>query len=635
MRVVYILTIPMPKDGEDATVEHIRKRSKWENDDYVCHGIILNEFLVSDFTNYKMTDSRPVMEQYNELLGILGRFTQHKINMDKAIQVSCIIDKLISSCKSFKHTLKHKKDELTLVELGSHLRIEKSLRVQDSDKPKGNNVSGPSIVNIVEHNNSSSVRNLDTWFSKWLTTKPMVQAHGSVNGSFNSLKDNDVAWWVDSRATVHVCKDRCWFKTYESLNDGSILHIGNQSTTLVHGRGCVDLRFSSGKIVFLFNVLHNRFSSVHRPSQRSLIYRIKDIGGSVVPEEVTEEDKSKTFHEAMESHDVAFWKEAINDETDSIMGNNTWVLADLPPGCKWILKKKMKVDGTIEKFKARLVIQGFRQKSGIDYFNTYALVARINTIRLLITFVSIHNLIIHQMDVKTTFLNGELEEESHYIEKVLKKFNYFDCTPVSTFMDTSEKLMPNNSQVVSQLKYSRVINCLMYAMTCTRPDIDFAMGKLSRYTSNPSTQNWQAIHRVFLLGGGAISLASKKQTCITSSIIESEFVALSAAGKEAEWLRNLILEISLWSKPITLIFICCDSAATLAKAYSQMYNGKSRHLGFKHSMIRELIMNGVVSIEFVRSQQNLADHLTKGLARYLVIKSAKGMGLKSNLVIEC
>ncbi|GKE30357.1 hypothetical protein Tco_1445741 [Tanacetum coccineum] len=101
---------------------------------------------------------------------------------------------------------------------------------------------------------------------------------------------------------------------------------------------------------------------------------------------------------------------------------------------------------------------------------------------------------------------------------ILKKFNYFDCTPMSTPMDTSEKLMPNNGHVVSQLKYSSVISCLMYAMTCIRPDIAFAIGKLSRYTSNPvlegytyarwisntednsSTSGW-----VFLLGGGAIS----------------------------------------------------------------------------------------------------------------------------------
>ena len=116
--------------------------------------------------------------------------------------------------------------------------------------------------------------------------------------------------------------------------------------------------------------------------------------------------------------------------------------------------------------------------------------------------------------------------------------------------------------------------------------------------------------------------------------MKSEFVALAAAGKEAEWLKNLLLEIPLWFKPMAPLSIRCDSAATLAKAYSQMYNGKSRHLGVRHSMIRELIMNGVISIEFVRSQQNLAHHLMKGLARDLVIKSVKGMVLKSTQVTE-
>ncbi|GJR28676.1 hypothetical protein Tco_1104908 [Tanacetum coccineum] len=131
---------------------------------------------------------------------------------------------------------------------------------------------------------------------------------------------------------------------------------------------------------------------------------------------------------------------------------------------------------------------------------------------------------------------------------------------------------------------------------------------ISNTKDNSFTSDW-----VFLLGGGAIFWASKKQTCITSSTMEYEFVASAAAGKEAEWLRNLIFKISLWSKPITPISIYCDSATTLAKAYSQMYNGKSRHLGVRHNMIRMLIMNGVVSIEFVRSQQNIVDHLTKGL----------------------
>nr|GEU45881.1 zinc finger, CCHC-type [Tanacetum cinerariifolium] len=190
--------------------------------------------------------------------------------------------------------------------------------------------------------------------------------------------------------------------------------------------------------------------------------------------------------------------------------------------------------------------------------------------------------------------NGIAIFQTHYIEKVLKKFNYSDCTPVITPLDTCEKLMPNRGLVVSQPEYSRVIGCLMYAMTCTRPDIEFAVGKLSSNTEdNSSTSGW-----VFLLDGGVIFWAFKKQTCITGPIIEYEVVALAAAGKEAEWLKNFLFEIPLWVKPMAPISICCDSAATLAKAYSQMYNGKSRHLGVRHSVIRELIMNGVVYIEF-------------------------------------
>ncbi|GKE47884.1 zinc finger, CCHC-type containing protein, partial [Tanacetum coccineum] len=173
----------------------------------------------------------------------------------------------------------------------------------------------------------------------------------------------------------------------------------------------------------------NRFSSVPRPSRRSLVNGTEDIGCLIVPEEVTKEVVQQPEPELRKSKrnrtpkdfgpefqlylikGTRDEKEAINDELDSIMGNNTWVLADLhqgckPLGCTWIFKIKLKVDGTIEKFKARLVIQGFKQTSRIYYFDTYALVACISTIRLLIAMTSIHNLIIHQMDVKITFLNG-------------------------------------------------------------------------------------------------------------------------------------------------------------------------------------------------------------------------------------
>ncbi|GKB93414.1 hypothetical protein Tco_0979551 [Tanacetum coccineum] len=125
MSVVYVLTTPIPEDGgDDPTVEQVRKRNKKE--------------LWNSLDSKYMAKYASSKKFLNKLLGILGRFTQHKINMDEAIQVSCIIDKLPPSWKDFKD----KKKELTLVELGSHLRIEESLRAQDSDKPKGNNVVG-------------------------------------------------------------------------------------------------------------------------------------------------------------------------------------------------------------------------------------------------------------------------------------------------------------------------------------------------------------------------------------------------------------------------------------------------------------------------------------------------------------
>nr|GEZ27008.1 zinc finger, CCHC-type [Tanacetum cinerariifolium] len=134
------------------------------------------KFFVIDFTNYKMVDSRLVMKQYNELLGILSRFTLHKMNMDEAMQVSCIIDKLSPFWKDFKHTLKHKKDKITLVELDNHLRIEESLGVHDSDKLKGNNVAGLPIVNMMKHNN----------FIRYNDNKDISEAY--------FVQDDDVVW---------------------------------------------------------------------------------------------------------------------------------------------------------------------------------------------------------------------------------------------------------------------------------------------------------------------------------------------------------------------------------------------------------------------------------------------------------
>ncbi|KAL0533174.1 hypothetical protein IC582_030389 [Cucumis melo] len=127
-------------------------------------------------------------------------------------------------------------------------------------------------------------------------------------------------------------------------------------------------------------------------------------------------EDSKDLTEALSSVDVNLWQEAINDEMDSLESNRTWHLVDLPPrckaiGCKWVLRKKLKPDGSVDKYKARLVAKGFRHRKNINFFDTFSPVTRITSIRVLISITALNNLLIHQMDVKTAFLNGDLEEE--------------------------------------------------------------------------------------------------------------------------------------------------------------------------------------------------------------------------------
>ena len=260
--------------------------------------------------------------------------------------------------------------------------------------------------------------------------------------------------------------------------------------------------------------------------------------------------------------------------------------------------------------------------------------------------------------------------QSHYIDKVLDKFKYLNFKGVKTPMDLNLALAKNKGESESQVDYAKVLGCLMYIMNCTRPDIACAISKLSRYTSNLNKTHWMAMRRVlgylkhtqnfalhyknypaviegysdanwvtgsteskstsgyvFMVGGGAVSWKSSKQTCIARSTMEAEFIALNKAGEEAEWLRNFLEDIPFWPKPLTPIGIHCDSQAAIGRAGSVMYNGKSRHIRRRHNTVRQLISSGVISIDYVRSKDNMSDPLTKGLSRELVEKSSRGMGL--------
>ncbi|KAL5580295.1 hypothetical protein UlMin_012737 [Ulmus minor] len=147
----------------------------------------------------------------------------------------------------------------------------------------------------------------------------------------------------------------------------------------------------------------SKFVSNHRlsPTFKSFVSQLSTI------------EIPKNVNEALDNPN---WKEAMLEEMRALKRNKTWEIVDLPKGkkpvgCKWIFTLKYKADGSLERYKARLVARGFTQTYGIDYQETFAPVAKMNSIRILISLATNMNWTLQQLDVKNAFLHGDLDEE--------------------------------------------------------------------------------------------------------------------------------------------------------------------------------------------------------------------------------
>jgi hypothetical protein len=123
-----------------------------------------------------------------------------------------------------------------------------------------------------------------------------------------------------------------------------------------------------------------------------------------------------SYKEAIKSLNSSKWQIAMEDELKSMSSNDVWDLVEVPNdakrvGCKWIYKTKYDPKGNIERFKARLVAKGFTQREGIDYNETFSPVSSKDSFRIVMALVAHFDLELHQMDVKTAFLNGDLDED--------------------------------------------------------------------------------------------------------------------------------------------------------------------------------------------------------------------------------
>jgi len=110
--------------------------------------------------------------------------------------------------------------------------------------------------------------------------------------------------------------------------------------------------------------------------------------------------------------------------------------------------------------------------------------------------------------------------------------------------------------------------------------------------------------------------------------MKSEHITLELAGQEDEWLRNLLADVPLWGRQASPVSLYYDSHAAIGIAKNSVYNEKKRHIRIRYSAVKQLLKLGAISLKYVRSERNLADPMTKGLTRKIILETLRGMGLK-------
>jgi hypothetical protein len=522
-------------------------------------------------------------------------------------------------------------------------------------------------------------------------------------------------------------------------------------------------------------------AQANRKQKKKTIYLIKVLHGETDP---------KTFDQALNAPDAEQWLAAIKDEINQMNTLDAWTLCEVPytqklVGSRWVFKKKD--DG---RYRARLVAKGYTQIEGLEYDQVYAPVMAMETFRTILAMSAAWGLHLIAADVKTAYLNGDLDVElfmeipdgiknnktltptsgtsdkrlvlqlrkalyglkqsghawyhklrqamlklefkqtrldpclyldpqgqilvAVYVDDILfagankqriyevyellaSEFEMKMLGEVDTFLgiqifkdngirinqqrkidnlldrlgltDAYPKSTPLNHSVQLQRfredvdeptdiqAYQQLIGSLQHLSVCTRPDITYAVVRLSHYLQKPSTIHFeQAIHiilylkgtknlsihygsldplrgfcdssymadlddsksiegYIFFLNGGAITWKSRKQQNLAMSTVEAEYMALSTAICEATHLRQKIAELE--QTPETQTPILCDAQGAITLANKETIGHKVKHIRLRYHHIREEINQGLIDIRFVPTKDQAADILTKALGTTL------------------
>eukprot|EP00253_Pinus_taeda_P033991 PITA_33991 len=286
--------------------------------------------------------------------------------------------------------------------------------------------------------------------------------------------------------------------------------------------------------------------------------------------------------EAVDLEDGKLWKEAMVDEMASLHKNEAWDLVECPAGrkpigSKWVFKKKTNIEGNMEKYKARLVEKGYSQVPRIDFGDIFYLVAKAASIGLLLSIVVAFYFEVEQIDVKTTFLHEDLEEEIYMRQ------------PEGFAVKGKKELCPKTQEEeedMSRVPYASAVSSLMYLHGTSdyglcyqgRPGLDKVLdirGFVDADWVGDLDQRRSTSGYVFNLFGGAVSWMSKKQSVVALSTIEAEYMAATHASKEAVWLQILCSSMGLVQETTK---IDCDGQSVIFLANNPTYHSKTKHI---------------------------------------------------------
>ncbi|GJV41603.1 ribonuclease H-like domain-containing protein [Tanacetum coccineum] len=286
----------------------------------------------------------------------------------------------------------------------------------------------------------------------------------------------------------------------------------------------------------------------------------------------------KSYHDAFNDPN---WQNAKRDEYTSLIKNKTWTLVPRPPDtnivrCMWLFRHKFLADGTLSRYKARLVANGSTQLEGVDVDETFSLVVKPGTIRTVLSLAASRHWQIHQLDVKNAFLHGDLFETKKYAIEILDRAHMDNCNHSRTPIDTESKLGSDGDPVCLYMHDPREphFSALKRVLRYVRGTLDYGLQLFSSSTTDlvaysdadwagcPTTRRSTSCYCVFL-GNNLLSWSSKRQPTLSRSSAEAGYRGVANAVAETCWLRNLLRELHTPLSSDTLVY--CDNVIAVGQ----------------------------------------------------------------------